>query len=115
MSKKRLINLFQSSFYILFINFFINSQIISSNSHYTRFEIIVPTYKNENICIKNLESLINQNYPHDLFHITIVNDISPDRTGINLDNYVSQYNLQDRVLEHWGIFIKLYIPLKAKQ
>ncbi len=59
------------------------------------FEIIIPSYNNEKWCIDNLRSAVNQKH-HD-FHITYIDDCSTDFTGMLIDSFVEQKNLQDKV------------------
>ncbi len=74
-------------------------------------EVLVPTYNQQDYCIKNLESLIYQNYPS--YHITIVDDNSKDRTVEILENYIRENNLQNKVTliknsERVGALANLY-------
>lgn len=62
---------------------------------YPEFEIIIPTYNNEEWCIKNLESLARQDYPH--WHATIIVDCATDRTAELLDDYIEEHNLCDKI------------------
>jgi glycosyltransferase involved in cell wall biosynthesis len=59
------------------------------------FIIVIPSYNNEAICLKNLESAINQHYTH--FEIIYINDCSTDNTGTLINNYVAQSPLRNRV------------------
>lgn len=54
-----------------------------------KFEIIVPVYKVEQYLRKCIDSLINQDY--DDYHITLVDDGSPDNCGNICDEYVKIY------------------------
>ncbi len=71
--------------------------IFSLLSYSTRVEIVVPTYKNQDVCIANLRSLVSQDYPRDLFHITIVDDMSPDSTNYLIKKYIDENNLNKLV------------------
>ncbi|MCL4360889.1 glycosyltransferase family 2 protein [Candidatus Dependentiae bacterium] len=75
------------------------------------FEIVIPTRNNENICIENLKSAICQNYPH--FHVTIINDVSTDKTGELLEKFIQENNLFNKITilhnrERIGALANLY-------
>lgn len=59
------------------------------------FVIVVPTYNNEHYCLKNIESIASQTYPH--WHAMIVNDCSTDRTSELLHAYVKDHRLEDSI------------------
>jgi len=56
------------------------SQIFNVNTSAVKkkFVIVIPSYKNENWCINNINSALNQNY--DNFRIIFTDDMSPDNT-----------------------------------
>jgi len=60
------------------------------------FYIVTPSYNNEQWCIKNLEAVVQQEYPH--WKMVIVNDCSTDRTSELLHAYLEEHQLQERVL-----------------
>lgn len=60
----------------------------------TEFVFVIPSYNNEKWCIKNLESVVNQTYPH--WSIIYINDCSTDKTGILVENFVRERGLQDK-------------------
>lgn len=57
--------------------------------------VIVPSYNNASCCVRNIESILTQDYP--VMHIIFVDDCSTDGTGTIIEKYVSQRNLTDRV------------------
>lgn len=59
------------------------------------WELIIPTYNNERWCIKNIESLVNQTYPH--WHATIIIDCATDKTEERLRAYITEHGLEDRI------------------
>lgn len=63
--------------------------------YHTTFYIVVPTYNNEEWCLKNLESVIQQTYPH--WHMVIINDASTDRTSELLNDAVTYHGVADKV------------------
>lgn len=61
----------------------------------THFYIVVPTYNNEDWCLKNLNSVVEQAYPH--WHMVIINDASTDRTSSLLHEAVKEKNVEHKV------------------
>ncbi len=59
------------------------------------WEIIVPTYNNEQWCIQNIESVVQQTYPH--WHATIIIDCATDATESLLRAYVQENALEDKI------------------
>lgn len=59
------------------------------------FYIIIPSYNNEEWCIKNIQSIVNQRYPH--WKAVVINDCSTDKTGLLLEKYVREKKLQHRI------------------
>ena len=59
-----------------------------SISAHIEFEVIVPTYNNARWCIKNIESLVCQDYPH--WHATVIVDAATDTTAQQIQNYIAQ-------------------------
>ncbi len=85
-------------------------------SSFTEFEMVIPTYNNEQWCIKNLEALVQQTYPH--WHATIIVDCATDRTAELLTEYIINNNLQDQVTliintERCGALANIYYAAKA--
>ena len=58
-------------------------------SHEKKFAIVIPSYKNEAWCIKNIESALNQNHPN--FRIIFTDDCSPDNTFNLVSSFVSNH------------------------
>jgi len=58
------------------------------------FVVVIPSYNNEEWCIRNLESVAKQNYPYFTFYY--INDCSTDRTKELVDQYVLENGLEDR-------------------
>lgn len=54
-------------------------QVVASTAGPVEFVIVIPSYNNEKWCLKNLESVFSQTYPH--WSIIYINDCSTDRTG----------------------------------
>ncbi len=59
------------------------------------FAIVVPTYNNSDVCIRNVDSLLNQDY--DNYHVYIVDDVSDDDTYQKLQGYIEQHPLCEKV------------------
>jgi glycosyltransferase involved in cell wall biosynthesis len=82
--------------------FFIFSFLLSTSSCIAKekakqmieFVIVIPSYNNEKWCIKNLDSVVNQTYPHITY--LYINDCSKDNTGQLVEAYVKEKNLTDR-------------------
>lgn len=63
---------------------------LNKNSNLSRdkkFVIVIPSYKNEQWCIKNIESCLNQNY--DKYRIIFNDDASPDNTFNRVSEFVN--------------------------
>ncbi len=67
------------------------------NSVDVEFVIVVPRYKNEKWAVDNLHSACMQKASRPI-QVICVNDASPDRTGEVMDNYVSEHNLESKVM-----------------
>jgi len=57
--------------------------------------VVIPTYNNEEWCIRNIESLKEQTYPY--WTAIILNDCSTDRTSEILHAYLREQGLTERV------------------
>ena len=57
---------------------------------------MVPSYNNvRNFRYEfNLQSILNQNYTN--YHVVIVDDASPDHTGIHIQRYLQKHNISDK-------------------
>jgi glycosyltransferase involved in cell wall biosynthesis len=70
--------------------------LISCCIQATQFVIVTPSYNNERYCLRNIQSVVDQNYQD--WVMVIVNDCSTDRTSELLHNYIQQHNLQNKVI-----------------
>lgn len=60
-----------------------------------QWEIIIPSYNNEKWCIQNIESVVNQTYPH--WHATVIVDCATDNTEDLLREYITTHQLHDKI------------------
>jgi len=60
-----------------------------------KFCFIVPSHNNEQWIIKNIKSILYQNYTN--YHIYYTNDMSNDKTLEILNKLVKEYNLKNRI------------------
>ncbi|MFA6066325.1 MAG: glycosyltransferase family 2 protein [Candidatus Babeliaceae bacterium] len=60
------------------------------------FVVIIPTYNNQNRCIANLMSVLGQLYNN--YRVIIIDDASTDGTGDILEQFISYYQLHDKVI-----------------
>jgi len=58
------------------------------------FAIISPSYNNERYCLRHLESIKSQTYPH--WHLYYTNDSSTDRTGLLVESYILKHNISSK-------------------
>lgn len=75
------------------------------------FYVVIPSYNNEQYCIRNLESIVNQDYPH--WKAIYINDLSSDRTGNIVEEYVIKRNLRHKIeiVHNWerkGMLANIY-------
>ncbi|MBA3954921.1 glycosyltransferase family 2 protein [Candidatus Dependentiae bacterium] len=59
------------------------------------FVVVVPSYNNEQWCKANLDSIMQQTYPH--FEVIYINDRSADKTKIIVDEYVRNCPLKNQI------------------
>lgn len=59
------------------------------------WEIIIPSYNNQEWCIQNIESVVNQTYPY--WHATIIVDAATDATEALLSEYITTHGLEDKI------------------
>src|SRR3989304_7228452 len=57
--------------------------------------VVIPSYKNENWCDKNLQSVFSQNYLN--FRVLYTNDCSPDGTAQLVQRFIDNYNISDKI------------------
>ena len=69
--------------------------IVSYTHGVIEWEIVIPTYNNEKWCIQNIESVVQQTYPH--WHATVVVDCATDATERLLREYIQQHNLGHKI------------------
>lgn len=79
------------------------------------FYVVIPSYNNEQWCIRNLESIVRQDYPH--WKAVYINDLSSDRTGNMVEDYVTRNNLRHKieVVHNWtrkGMLANIYHAVK---
>lgn len=60
-----------------------------------KFCFIIPSYNNEKWIIKNIKSILYQNYTN--YHIYYTNDMSNDNTLNILNDLIKEYNLKDTI------------------
>lgn len=98
------------------VGFLIPFVVQSHNVKPTEFVILTPTYNNEKWCIKNIESVLEQTYPH--WHQIIINDCSTDKTSELVHKYIEEHHVGDKVTiientEHKGALRNLYEAIHA--
>lgn len=59
------------------------------------FYVVIPSHNNEQWCTKNLDSIVHQDYPH--WKAVYINDLSSDRTGHIVEEYVTKNNLRHKI------------------
>ncbi len=64
---------------------------------YKTFEIVIPSFNNEQWAEANLRSVCFQNYPEDKYHITYINDASTDKTKEIVTTFIKNNHLEKRV------------------
>lgn len=57
--------------------------------------IIIPSYKNEAWCVRNLQSVLSQNYQG--FRVLYTDDHSPDNTALIVREFISRHGASERV------------------
>src|SRR5208282_2333999 len=74
--------------------FFIASSATLAAKHQKKdpifFYVVIPSYNNEKWCIRNIESIVKQDYPH--WKAIYINDLSSDRTGNIVEDYLNQHS-----------------------
>ena len=66
----------------------------------TDISIVIPVRNEEKYIHKCIDSLINQNYPHEKYEIIIVDGMSTDNTRQILKNYQLQYKNLIKLLDN---------------
>lgn len=59
------------------------------------FYVVIPSHNNEQWCTQNLDSIVRQDYPH--WKAIYINDLSSDRTGHIVEDYVTKNNLRHKI------------------
>lgn len=59
------------------------------------FVIVIPSYNNEKWCVKNLDSVCSQTYPH--WSIIYINDCSQDKTKELVTKYIKEHKLEGKI------------------
>ena len=80
------------------------------------WEIVIPTYNNQEWCIKNIESVVKQTYPY--WHATIIVDCATDKTEELLREFVAMYHLEHKITiivnkENQGALANIYYAVTA--
>ncbi|MGE0206435.1 MAG: glycosyltransferase family 2 protein [Candidatus Babeliales bacterium] len=57
--------------------------------------VIIPSYKNQDVCNENLASVLMQDY--EKFRVVYIDDCSPDNTYANAKAFIDQYDIHHRV------------------
>lgn len=57
--------------------------------------IVTPTYNNAAYCVRNMQSVVDQTYPH--WNMIIINDCSTDATSERIHAYVQQHGLASKI------------------
>lgn len=100
-------------FYCFITAFLLFSKLLAHENPF--IYVVIPSYNNEQWCIKNIESVLQQNYPH--WKAVIINDCSTDRTGILLENYLLKNNLSHKISiihnpKRRGMLANIYTAVK---
>ncbi|MBY0110256.1 MAG: glycosyltransferase family 2 protein [Candidatus Babeliaceae bacterium] len=96
---------------ILFVSlFFLSIQSI------IEWEIVIPTFNNQQWCIQNIESLVNQTYKH--WHATIIIDCANDQTEELIRLYIEENHLEHKITiivntENQGALSNIYHAVTA--
>lgn len=61
----------------------------------TWFVIVSPSYNNAKWCVRSLNSVRRQNYPH--WSLVYVNDASTDDTRVRVERFIEKYQLKDKI------------------
>src|SRR5579863_2332455 len=73
-----------------------NLNLASDNSYPEKpFVIVIPSYNNQKWYIRNLQSVLSQNYSN--FRVIYTDDCSPDHTGDLVEEYLAQYDFDEKI------------------
>lgn len=67
-----------------------------AHAHVVKFIIVTPTYNNEQWCIQNIESVVEQVCDNP-WHMVIVDDASTDGTGKKIEDYKNSHGLVNKI------------------
>jgi cellulose synthase/poly-beta-1,6-N-acetylglucosamine synthase-like glycosyltransferase len=59
-----------------------------------KFVVFVPSYNNEKLCEKNIQSILDQTYEN--YRVIYVNDASTDKTGMIVHDMVERFGVKDK-------------------
>lgn len=77
---------------LIFFGFFTD---ISGHLQEKPFVVIIPSYNNKDWYVRNLDSVVSQNYEN--FKIIYLDDASSDGTGSLVEDYIRERNLEGRL------------------
>lgn len=94
-----------------FMLFFIHVITITTDGSYKHFVIVIPSYNNAQWYERNVESVLQQNYPS--FDVIYTDDCSTDGTGELVEEYLRKYDHDQKILliknkERKGALYNLY-------
>src|ERR1700722_15789192 len=83
-------------FFSLFISCLFLSAIEKNNNGYEKsIVIVIPSYNNQEWCIRNLQSVLSQNYTN--FRVVYTDDCSSDDTVKFVEEYLAQHDVDHKV------------------
>lgn len=111
--------------FFLILNFICYSQMssyfnpfISKDSH-LKLVVVIPSFNNADFFLKNIESVVKQVLNKDFtFSVIFIDDCSTDETGLLIDKYVLDNNLQSLIKvihnrERVGSLANLYTTIQS--
>ena len=84
-------------FFKIFVLLHFMPSVLEAVQEKTRFAILIGSYNNEKWCEWNLESVLNQDYNPEYFHIYYGNDGSTDNTLTKAQAYVNKEGKKDLI------------------
>lgn len=85
-----------SAIYFILNLLFINSSLAHNDTYPEQpIVIVIPSYKNKQWYVKNLQSVLSQNYTN--FYVIYTDDCSPDSTGDLVEAYLAEHDLEHKV------------------
>ncbi|MHA2426867.1 MAG: glycosyltransferase family 2 protein [Candidatus Hermodarchaeia archaeon] len=61
-----------------------------------KIAVVIPSYKNETWCVRNLQSVLSQNYSN--FRVIYTDDCSPDGTARLVQEFIDKHDASDKVI-----------------